>query len=112
MVDKLIIEKNKEMNTSEPLYTGELCPVCGSKMAYRNSQFGLFEACSNYPKCSYIKKNTPKTEETDIICPKCGKGHLVQKKGYKGKMFYGCSEYNTTGCDYMISKLPVSKKGK
>lgn len=112
MVDKLIIEKNKEMNTSEPLYTGELCPVCGSKMAYRNSQFGLFEACSNYPKCSYIKKNTPKTEETDIICPKCGKGHLVQKKGYKGKMFYGCSEYNITGCDYMISKLPVSKKGK
>ena len=112
MVDKLIIEKNKEMNNSEPLYTGELCPVCGSKMAYRNSQYGLFEACSNYPKCGYIKKDAPKTQETDIVCPKCGKGHLVQKKGYKGKLFYGCSEYSTTGCDYMISKLPVNKKTK
>ncbi len=113
MVDKLIIEKTKEMNNSnEPLYTGETCPVCGAKMAYRNGQFGLFEACTNYPNCSYIKKNVSQSTVTDIICPKCGKGHLVQKRGYKGKLFYGCSEFSNTGCNYMISKLPVNKKGK
>lgn len=39
----------------EVVKTGEKCPNCGHDMVIRTSKYGEFEACSNYPKCKYIK---------------------------------------------------------
>lgn len=98
----------------KPVQTNELCPVCGSPMVYRHNKYGRFEACSNYPQCTYIKKNEPveKTEIPFVECPKCHKGHLEQRiarKGKKaGKKFYGCSSYPE--CDFTIDSLSKIKK--
>ncbi|MEO0130323.1 MAG: topoisomerase DNA-binding C4 zinc finger domain-containing protein [candidate division WOR-3 bacterium] len=33
-----------------------MCPLCGKKLVYRKSRFGVFVACSGFPECNYIKK--------------------------------------------------------
>lgn len=33
-----------------------ICPRCGGKLTKRNSQYGTFYGCSNYPKCKFTKK--------------------------------------------------------
>lgn len=71
--------------------TGEDCPECGSKMIFKTSKYGRFEACSNFPECKYIK---PKEVVKNIImpCPKCD-GNIVSKTTRRGKVFYGCDNY-------------------
>lgn len=32
------------------------CPKCGGQLIERNSKYGSFLGCSNYPKCKYIRK--------------------------------------------------------
>ena len=32
------------------------CPRCGAKMVLRNSKYGSFYGCSNYPKCTFTHK--------------------------------------------------------
>jgi len=32
------------------------CPACNGNLVERKSRFGTFLACSNYPKCHFIKK--------------------------------------------------------
>jgi DNA topoisomerase-1 len=85
------------MEKVKPVEVNEICPQCGSVLVERTGKFGKFIACSNYPKCKYIKK-----EEKEIIihptlkCEKCG-GDLIQRvatKGKnKGKKFYSCQNY-------------------
>lgn len=79
------------MEKEPPKETGESCPECGSALVIRKGRYGEFVACSNYPKCKYIKAE-PK-EETEICsCPNCD-GKIVEKKSRKGKIFYGCNNY-------------------
>ena len=33
----------------------EICPRCGSRLAIKQGRYGEFTACSNYPKCRYVK---------------------------------------------------------
>jgi DNA topoisomerase-1 len=79
--------------------TGEMCPVCGSPLVVKKSRYGSFIACSNYPKCKYIKKE-PKVapKETGEMCPECGKP-LVERKDRKGNIFIACSGY--PACHYI-----------
>ncbi|MDD5601772.1 MAG: topoisomerase DNA-binding C4 zinc finger domain-containing protein, partial [Candidatus Izemoplasmatales bacterium] len=76
--------------------------LCHSPMVYRRGRYGDFEACSDYPKCKYIKrkpeeKEREKPRDTGVICPSCHKGTLVERVARKGKnkgnKFYGCSNY-------------------
>ena len=46
----------KKMEKDSPVETGEMCPKCNSPLVIRKGKFGEFTACSNYPKCKYIKK--------------------------------------------------------
>jgi len=51
-----------------PEATGEKCDKCGSPMVKRMGRFGPFVACSAYPKCKNIKKDTaaqPSTAATE-----------------------------------------------
>ena len=81
--------KNMEKKPAEE--TGEKCPECGSPLVIRKGKYGEFVACSNFPKCKYIKKE--KKEITVVCkCPKCG-GDIIEKPTRKGKVFWGCSNY-------------------
>ena len=79
------------MEKEPPKETGEVCPECGNALVVRKGRYGEFVACSNYPKCKYIKAEP--REETEICaCPNCD-GKIVEKKSRKGKIFYGCNNY-------------------
>lgn len=83
----------KNMEKKAPEETGELCPNCGNPLVIKQSKYGKFVACSNYPECKYIKSNEEKKELVEIMnCPHCD-GKIVEKKTRKGKIFYGCNKY-------------------
>ena len=72
--------------------TGEMCPECGHPLVIRKGRYGEFTACSNFPKCKYIKQE-PKEENIICDCPNCEEGKIVEKRSRKGKVFYGCNNY-------------------
>jgi DNA topoisomerase-1 len=69
----------------------EKCPDCGSDLMWRRGRFGAFIACSNYPTCKYVKKK--EAREIGLLCPECGQGQVVERKGRWGRFFYGCKRY-------------------
>lgn len=95
LVDKAM----ENMEQRALVQTGEECPECGSPLVVRRGRYGEFVSCSAFPKCKYIKKSetASKVIDTNVICPKCGKGHLVirtAKKGRNtGKKFYACGDF-------------------
>ena len=72
--------------------TGEMCPECSHPLVIRKGRYGEFVACSNFPKCKYIKQE-PKEESIICDCPNCDDGKIVEKRSRKGKIFYGCNNY-------------------
>lgn len=43
--------RDKKLSGHKPVPHSVSCPECGSRMTLRNSRFGLFYGCSNYPEC-------------------------------------------------------------
>ena len=83
----------KEMEKKAPVETGELCPNCGNPLVIKQSKYGKFTACSNYPECKYIKPKENNKEVVEIMdCPNCN-GKIVEKTTRRGKVFYGCNNY-------------------
>lgn len=83
----------KNMEKKAPTETGELCPNCNSPLVYKQSRYGKFIACSNYPECKYIKSEKQEKPVVEIMnCPHCD-GKIVEKTTRKGKIFYGCNNY-------------------
>ena len=110
----MVENANKNMEKIAPKFTGEVCPKCGSEMVFRNSRYGTFEACSNFPACKHIKqKDTVKKEvvSTGIKCTKCGEGEIVERQAKngknKGKIFYACN--NFPKCKNMIFGKPTGE---
>ena len=98
----------KNMEKKAPEETGELCPNCGSPLVIKQSKYGKFTACSNYPTCKYIKSNKEEKEVKEIMpCPKCD-GKILEKKTKRGKIFYGCSNYPK--CDFASWDKPIEEK--
>jgi DNA topoisomerase-1 len=92
-------EVKEKMYKDPDEQTGEMCPVCGSPLVVKKSRYGSFIACSNYPKCKYIKREPkPAPKETGEMCPVCGKP-LVERKDRKGRIFVACSGYPS--CTYI-----------
>lgn len=98
----------KNMEKKVPEETGELCPNCGSPLVIKQSKYGKFTACSNYPTCKYIKSNKEEKEVKEIMpCPKCD-GKILEKKTKRGKIFYGCSNYPK--CNFASWDKPIEEK--
>ena len=94
-------EVKDQMYKEPPKLTGEKCPICGSDLVYRNGKHGEFIGCSNFPKCTYIKKEEKEEpEQVGRNCPTCG-SPLVYRKNRKGQKFIGCSNYPK--CHYIES---------
>jgi len=95
--DKLVVEALKTID--------EKCPECGKALAWRRGRFGPFIACSDYPACKYIKKK--EAREIGLLCPDCGQGQVVERKGRWGRSFYGCKRYPE--CKFTAYHRPVSE---
>jgi DNA topoisomerase-1 len=80
----------------------EKCPKCNSNLVLKHGRFGEFTACSNYPRCKYVKQKT-----TGVLCPRDG-GDIVEKKSRRGKAFYGCANY--PDCDFTLWNRPVPEE--
>jgi DNA topoisomerase-1 len=110
----MVDNANKNMEKLPPKFTGEKCPECGHDMVFRNSRYGTFEACSNFPTCKYIKQKENVKKEvvtTGVTCTKCGTGEIVErvaKSGKnKGKTFYACN--NFPKCKNMLFYKPTGE---
>ncbi len=82
------------------------CPECNSKLIYRMGKYGKFIGCSAYPKCRFIESMNKPTN-TDVTCPQCSKGEILQRRSRRGKIFYSCSLYPK--CDYALWNEPVAE---
>jgi len=83
------------------------CPQCGGKLYIRQGRYGRFIGCSQYPKCKFIEP-LEKPNDTQIACPECHQGTLVEKKSRRyGKIFYGCNRY--PDCNYAIWNPPINE---
>jgi DNA topoisomerase-1 len=94
-------EKTLEHVHIEDEVSDVVCEKCGRNMVYKQGRFGKFLACPGFPECRNTK---PITKEVGVSCPKCGKP-LVERKGKKRKVFYGCSGYPE--CDYVLWNRPT-----
>ena len=83
----------------------QICPTCGSPMVIRRGRFGEFLACSRYPDCK-----TTSAISLGVACPRpgCG-GYLSEKRSRRGKIFFGCSNYAKTKCDFVSWDRPLPK---
>jgi len=74
----------------EPEYAaGKICPKDGGRLVIRQSRFGKFIACENFPECDYKESFS---EDTNLNCPEDG-GKIIVRRTRKGRIFYGCSNY-------------------
>jgi DNA topoisomerase I len=83
----------------------EKCPDCGKDLMWRRGRFGPFIACSDYPNCKYIKKK--EAIEIGLLCPECGQGQVVERKGRWGRSFYGCRRYPE--CKFTAYHRPIAE---
>ncbi|MBI3292144.1 MAG: type I DNA topoisomerase [Elusimicrobia bacterium] len=96
-----------------PKDSGERCTRCGAPMLIRESRFGRFLSCANYPRCSFkisLDKDGRKIlpEVTTERCEKCGKP-MLKRVGRRGP-FLACSGYpscrNIIALDREGRKIP------
>jgi len=81
----------------------QICPTCGSPMVVKRGRFGEFLACSKYPDC---KTTSPLSLGVDCPKPGCG-GYMTEKRSRRGKVFFGCSNYSRTKCDFVSWDRPL-----
>ena len=98
---KLIATKQGLAAAKPDQILDEQCPKCGSNLVIKHGRFGEFTACSNYPKCKYVK-----LKSTGVSCPQDG-GDIVERKSRRGRAFYGCSNY--PDCDFTLWNRPLAE---
>ncbi len=78
----------------------EHCPRCGNRLVIKHGRYGEFTACSNYPKCKFVKQKT-----VGLACPECGEGEIAERKSRYGRVFYGCTRYPE--CKFTLWDKPI-----
>ncbi len=105
------IEAGKKNIISQKVHekTGESCPKCGGELVKKNSRYGEFIACNNYPKCKYVKQTENTNNESDQeLCEKCG-GEMVQKFSRNGA-FLACNNYPECKNTKSLKNTPNAKE--
>ncbi|GGA89433.1 DNA topoisomerase [Neiella marina] len=82
---------------------GTSCPECGKQLALKQGRYGMFVGCTGFPECHHTEQidDTPSTE---LTCPKCKKGQLIERTSRYGKSFYACSSYPK--CQFAVNHPP------
>jgi DNA topoisomerase I len=100
---KRIVMGEGKVTTVQDVLLDEKCPDCGSRLAIKHGRYGQFTACSNYPQCKFVKRQT-----LGIACPEKGcSGEIVVRRTKRGKTFYGCSRYPE--CKFTAWDKPVAE---
>ncbi|WP_033613056.1 type I DNA topoisomerase [Helicobacter pylori] len=105
------IEAGKKNIISQKVHekTGQSCPKCGGELVKKNSRYGEFIACNNYPKCKYVKQTENADDEaTQELCEKCG-GEMVQKFSRNGA-FLACNNYPECKNTKSLKNTPNAKE--
>ncbi|MGN8374267.1 type I DNA topoisomerase [Helicobacter pylori] len=105
------IEAGKKNIISQKVHekTGQSCPKCGGELVKKNSRYGEFIACNNYPKCKYIKQTENAHDGAkQELCEKCG-GEMVQKFSRNGA-FLACNNYPECKNTKSLKNTPNAKE--
>ncbi|WP_367694981.1 type I DNA topoisomerase [Helicobacter pylori] len=105
------IEAGKKNIISQKVHekTGQSCPKCGGELVKKNSRYGEFIACNNYPKCKYVKQTENASDGANQeLCEKCG-GEMVQKFSRNGA-FLACSNYPECKNTKSLKNTPNAKE--
>ncbi len=105
------IEAGKKNIISQKVHekTGESCPKCGGELVKKNSRYGEFIACNNYPKCKYVKQTENANDGVkQELCEKCG-GEMVQKFSRNGA-FLACNNYPECKNTKSLKNAPNAKE--
>jgi len=94
-------DEQGRIQVSESEATDETCSLCHSVMVIKKGRYGKFLACSNYPKCKFIKPIS-----LGVACPESDcNGYLTEKKSRRGRLFYSCSRY--PDCKFATWDKPI-----
>ncbi len=100
------VKEKQETTHRESEPTDEVCSE-GHPMVIRLGRNGRFLACSMYPEHKETRplpgEEPPPQEGEGEVCPQCGAGTLVGKRGKFGP-FVGCSRY--PDCNYIRREGP------
>ncbi|WP_367684050.1 type I DNA topoisomerase [Helicobacter pylori] len=105
------IEAGKKNIISQKVHekTGQSCPKCGGELVKKNSRYGEFIACNNYPKCKYVKQTENAHDGANQeLCEKCG-GEMVQKFSRNGA-FLACNNYPECKNTKSLKNTPNAKE--
>ncbi|NOK30110.1 type I DNA topoisomerase [Helicobacter pylori E48] len=105
------IEAGKKNIISQKVHekTGQSCPKCGGELVKKNSRYGEFIACNNYPKCKYVKQTENANDGAkQELCEKCG-GEMVQKFSKNGA-FLACNNYPECKNAKSLKNTPNAKE--
>ncbi|GAA8951409.1 type I DNA topoisomerase [Helicobacter pylori] len=105
------IEAGKKNIISQKVHekTGQSCPKCGGELVKKNSRYGEFIACNNYPKCKYVKQTENANDGVkQELCEKCG-GEMVQKFSRNGA-FLACNNYPECKNTKSLKNTPNAKE--
>ncbi len=105
------IEAGKKNIISQKVHekTGQSCPKCGGELVKKNSRYGEFIACNNYPKCKYVKQTENANDGANQeSCEKCG-GEMVQKFSRNGA-FLACNNYPECKNTKSLKNTPNAKE--
>ncbi|WP_441699161.1 type I DNA topoisomerase [Helicobacter pylori] len=105
------IEAGKKNIISQKVHekTGQSCPKCGGELVKKNSRYGEFIACNNYPKCKYVKQTENANDGfKQELCEKCG-GEMVQKFSRNGA-FLACNNYPECKNTKSLKNTPNANK--
>ncbi len=105
------IEAGKKNIISQKVHekTGQSCPKCGGELVKKNSRYGEFIACNNYPKCKYVKQTENANDGSNQeSCEKCG-GEMVQKFSRNGA-FLACNNYPECKNTKSLKNTPNAKE--
>ncbi len=98
---------NEDAASAEPeVVEGRSCPKCESNLIIRTGRYGKFIGCSAYPDCKHMEP-LEKPKDTQVVCPDCKKGTILERKSRKGKVFYSCSNYPK--CKYALWNEPINE---
>ncbi len=100
---KCIVMGDGQAAAVQDVLLEEKCPDCGSQLTIKHGRYGEFTACSNYPQCKFVKRQT-----LGIPCPEkdCA-GEIVVRRSKRGRTFYGCTRY--PHCKFTAWDKPVAE---
>ncbi|WP_237738536.1 type I DNA topoisomerase [Idiomarina xiamenensis] len=90
----------------EPQSLGVECPQCGGELLLKQGRYGFFVGCANFPDCHFVAE-ADSPEQTEVDCPECESGRLVERTSKYGKRFYACNQYPS--CQFAVNYPPLAK---